>query len=52
MIGVIALNAGGGKILSAVTLALPWQAEVAPCWAWRGLSWFCHLQFWAAHAEL
>lgn len=31
MIGVIALNAGDGKIPSAVMLALPWQAEVVPC---------------------
>lgn len=31
MIRVIALNAGDGKIPSAVVLALPWQAEAAPC---------------------
>lgn len=31
MIRVIALNAGDGKILSAVILALPRQTEVAPC---------------------
>lgn len=28
---VIALNAGEGKILSAVMLPLPWQVEAAPC---------------------
>lgn len=31
MLGEISLNAGGGTILSAVVLALPWQAGAAPC---------------------
>lgn len=31
MIQMIALNAGDSKIPSAVMLALPWQAEAAPC---------------------
>lgn len=48
MLGEISLNAGDGTILSAHSAMAGWDSPLPDA---HSLTLFCHLQFWAAHAE-